>query len=102
MDLDRVLRAIVQRARKLVGCDVGYLSIFDPSRGDFYVRATDGAFSNEFKQIRVGLEVGVCGFVARNKLPYASSDYGADSRFTHTSLIENGRASWRERVCPSV
>jgi len=89
MDLDRVLQAIVQRARKLVGCDVGYLSIFDPSHGDFYVRATDGAFSEKFKQIRVGLEVGVCGFVARNKSPYSSSDYGADSRFAHTALIDS-------------
>src|SRR3546814_14712527 len=30
-DLDQVLQAIVQRARKLVGCDVGYLSIYDRS-----------------------------------------------------------------------
>lgn len=88
MDPDRVLRAIVQRARKLVGCDVGYLSIFDPERGDFYVRATDGAFSDDFKRIRVGMDVGVCGFVARNKTPYSSSDYGTDNRFTHTPLID--------------
>jgi DNA-binding PucR family transcriptional regulator len=88
MDPDLVLRAIVQRARKLVGCDIGYLSIFDPGRGDFYVRATDGAFSDDFKRIRIGLDVGVCGFVARNKVPYSSSDYGTDSRFTHTPFID--------------
>lgn len=88
-DLDRVLQAIVQRARKLVGCDVGYLSIFDAQRGDFYVRATDGAFSEKFKQVRVGLDVGVCGFVARERAPYSSSDYAADVRFTHDGRIDS-------------
>lgn len=87
-DLDRVLQAIVQRARKLVGCDVGYLSIYDAERGDFYVRATEGAFSERFKQIRVALDVGICGFVARNKAPYCSSEYGSDSRFAHTPQID--------------
>ncbi|TCT04109.1 GAF domain-containing protein [Paralcaligenes ureilyticus] len=87
-DLDRVLQAIVQRARKLIGCDVGYLSIYDPEQDDFYVRATDGAFSEKFKQVRVGLAVGICGFVARTKAPYSSSDYGVDSRFAHTRLID--------------
>ncbi|GAB2890999.1 GAF domain-containing protein [Paralcaligenes sp. KSB-10] len=89
-DLDQVLRAIVQRARKLLGCDIGYLSIYDATQGDFYVRATDGAFSEKFKQIRVGLAVGICGFVARNKAPYSSSDYGTDGRFTHTQSIDTG------------
>ncbi|WP_353150492.1 GAF domain-containing protein [Pollutimonas bauzanensis] len=88
-DLDCVLQAIVQRARKLVGCDVGYLSIYDEQRGDFYVRATDGAFSEKFKQVRIGLDVGVCGFVARNRAPYSSSDYGADGRFIHNGLIDS-------------
>ncbi|MDS1141788.1 GAF domain-containing protein [Pusillimonas sp. SM2304] len=88
-DLDQVLQAIVQRARKLVGCDVGYLSIYDEQRGDFYVRATAGAFSEKFRQIRIGREVGICGFVARNRTPYASSDYGLDERFLHTGSVDS-------------
>ncbi len=87
-DIDQVLQAIVNRARNLIGCDVGYLSIYDDERGDFYVRATDGAFSEKFKEIRVPRDVGVCGFVARNLTPYSSSDYEADSRFAHTNLID--------------
>ncbi|WP_103035358.1 helix-turn-helix domain-containing protein [Castellaniella caeni] len=88
-DPDRILLAIVQRARKLMGCDVGYLSIYDPQQGAFYVRATDGAFSQNFKRVRVPLDVGICGFVARHKVPYASSDYGSDSRFPHTPGIDS-------------
>lgn len=88
VDIDAVLRVIVRRARALLGCDVGYLSIYDPERRDFYVRATDGAFSERFCQIRVGLDTGVCGYVARHRSPYSSSDYSGDSRFHHSRFID--------------
>jgi GAF domain-containing protein len=87
-DIDAVLQAIVQRARKLIACDVGYLSIVDHEHGDFYVRATDGAFSEKFKRVRVSREVGICGFVARNRAPYCSSDYESDGRFAHNKFID--------------
>lgn len=88
-DPDRVLVAIVQRARKLLGSDVGYLSIHDPEQNDFYVRATDGAFSENFTRIRVPLDVGICSFVARHRMPYASSDYSIDGRFPHDMGIDS-------------
>ncbi|MDY7579176.1 GAF domain-containing protein [Herbaspirillum sp. RTI4] len=87
-DLDHVLQAIVHRARKLMGTDVGYLSVIDREQGDFYVRATDGAFSEKFKRIRVGRDIGICGYVALNKTPYSSSEYRADPRFAHTHPID--------------
>ncbi|MFT5531856.1 MAG: GAF domain-containing protein [Burkholderiaceae bacterium] len=87
-DIDQVLQAIVQRARKLIGCDLGYLSLVDHEHGDFYVRATDGAFSEKFKRVRVSRDVGICGFVARNRAPYCSSDYESDSRFAHNKFID--------------
>lgn len=87
-DLDRTLQAIVHRARKLMGANIGYLSIHDREEGDFYVRATDGAFSENFKKIRVPQDVGICGYVARNKSPYSSTEYGKDPRFSHTGPID--------------
>ncbi|WP_345797406.1 GAF domain-containing protein [Castellaniella sp. MT123] len=88
-DPDHILEAIVQRARKLLGSDVGYLSIHDTERNDFYVRATDGAFSENFIHIRVPRDVGICNFVARHRMPYASSDYGVDGRFPHDIGIDS-------------
>lgn len=89
-DVDRVLAAIVHRARQLVASDVGYLSIYDPTEGDFYVRATDGAFSERFKRIRVPGDVGLCGHVARTRAPHSSTDYMTDARFSHTRGIDHG------------
>ena len=87
-DIDHVLQAIVHRARKLLGSDIGYLSIYDREAGDFYVRATDGAFSDKFKQVRVARDIGVCGYVARNRTPYSSQDYARDGRFAHSKQID--------------
>ncbi len=40
-----VLDTIVHRARTLIGTDVSYLTLYDPARGDTYMRATDGSVS---------------------------------------------------------
>jgi GAF domain-containing protein len=89
-DLDRVLQAIVRRARQLLGSEVGYLSLFDEERQDFFVRATEGSVSEDFARIRVPLGVGICGAVARDKRPLFSSDYVNDRRFSHAKSIDTG------------
>src|SRR4029450_13894572 len=52
-DLDAVLRAIVHRARTLLGADVSYLTLNDPERGDTYMRITDGSVAASFQQLRL-------------------------------------------------
>lgn len=89
-DVDQALQAIVRRARQLLAADVGYLSIYDPERSDFYVRATEGAVSADFRRIRVPQDVGICGAVAHTRLPQFSSDYAEDRRFTHVGAIDTG------------
>lgn len=85
---DQVLQAIVQRARQLIGSDIAYLSAVDRERNDFYVRATEGVFSQGFTRIRVPREVGVCGSVARLRRPFYSSNYAADAAFAHDPSID--------------
>lgn len=85
---DQVLRAIVQRARQLVGSDIAYLSAADPERNDFYVKATEGVISQEFARIRVPRDVGVCGSVARMRRPFYSSNYSSDAAFAHDPSID--------------
>lgn len=89
-DVDQVLQAIVRRARQLLAADVGYLSIYDPEQADFYVRATEGAVSADFHRIRVPQDVGICGAVARTRLPQFTSDYADDRRFAHAGAIDTG------------
>lgn len=89
-DLDAVLRAIVQRARSLLGTDVAYLSLNDPARGDTYMRVTEGSVAARFQQLRIGMGEGLGGLVAQTSRPYVTDDYFKDDRFQHTLAIDAG------------
>ncbi|MFE1509350.1 helix-turn-helix domain-containing protein [Streptomyces sp. NPDC058726] len=89
-DLDAVLRAIVQRARSLLGTDIAYLSLNDPARGDTYMRVTEGSVAARFQQLRLGMGEGLGGLVAQTARPYVTDDYFRDERFQHTHTIDTG------------
>ncbi|MEU0944302.1 GAF domain-containing protein [Streptomyces canus] len=89
-DLDAVLRAIVQRARSLLGTDVAYLSLHDPARRDTYMRVTEGSVAARFQQLRLGMGEGLGGLVAQTARPYVTDDYFKDDRFQHTLTIDSG------------
>ena len=86
--LDSVLRAIVRRARLLLGTDVAYLTLHDPAAGDTYMRITAGSVSAFFQQVRLGMGEGLGGLVAERAAPYATAAYLTDERFRHTSPID--------------
>jgi DNA-binding PucR family transcriptional regulator len=87
-DLDSVLRAIVVRARKLLGTDVAYLSLNDPEAGDTFMRVTEGSVSAKFQQVRLGMGEGLGGLVAQTASPYVTADYFNDDQFHHTRTID--------------
>ncbi|WP_427889861.1 helix-turn-helix domain-containing protein [Kribbella sp. GL6] len=88
-DPGAVLGTIVHRTRSLLGVDVAYLTLYDPARGDTYMRATDGSVSAEFQQVRLPLGAGLGGLVAETYKPYWTADYPADQRFRHTTTIDH-------------
>ncbi|GAB3277497.1 helix-turn-helix domain-containing protein [Parasphingorhabdus pacifica] len=88
-DVDAVLRAIVHRARMLLGTHVAYLSLNDDDAGDTYMRVTDGSVSALFQQVRLGMGEGLGGLVAQTVRPYATPSYFDDERFDHTEAIDS-------------
>ncbi|WP_408648519.1 helix-turn-helix domain-containing protein [Streptomonospora mangrovi] len=91
-DLDRVLRAIVDRARNLLGTDTAYLTLRDTvlENGDTVMRVTSGSVSARFQQLRLGPGEGLGGLVAQTALPYVTANYFTDTRFQHTATIDAG------------
>lgn len=89
-DLDDVLKAIVRRARMLLGTDTAYLTLPDEEAGDTYMRVTDGSVSLLFQGLRLELGEGLGGLVAQTASPYATPDYRTDERFRHTRNINAG------------
>ncbi|MFG2989596.1 helix-turn-helix domain-containing protein [Streptomyces sp. NPDC048257] len=86
---DAVLKAIVHRAKLLLGTDVTYLSLNDEEAGDTYMRVTDGSVSAAFQQVRLGMGEGLGGLVAETARPYSTGDYRDDQRFRHTTTIDS-------------
>ncbi|WP_078857564.1 helix-turn-helix domain-containing protein [Streptomyces sp. NRRL F-4474] len=91
-DPDAVLKAIVRRAKLLLGTDVTYLSLNDDEAGDTYMRVTDGSVSAAFQQVRLGMGEGLGGLVAETARPYSTGDYRDDQRFRHTTAIDGAVA----------
>ncbi len=87
-DLDRVLVAIVRRARQLLGTDVAYLTLVDDARGDTYMRVTEGIRTDAFKAVRLSLGTGLGGLVAQKVRPYSTPDYGTDDQFDHSPEVD--------------
>ncbi|WP_051871343.1 GAF domain-containing protein [Streptomyces sclerotialus] len=92
-DLDRILTAIVQRARRLLGADMTYLSLNDEEHGASYMKVTDGALTPEFRRLRLPLGTGLLGLVAQDGAPYFTDDYQADARFLHQGDIDEAVAA---------
>jgi GAF domain-containing protein len=88
--VDSVLTAIVRRARRLLGTDVSYLTLNDPTAGDTCMRVTDGSISARFQALRLPMGAGLGGLVAQSAAPYATASYFDDARFQHTHEINDG------------
>ncbi|MCH1865796.1 helix-turn-helix domain-containing protein [Nocardioides sp. CFH 31398] len=101
-DLDRVLGAIVRRARQLLRADMTYLSLNDEAEGASYMRVTDGALTQEFGRLRLPLGTGLLGLVAQAGAPYFTEDYSADDRFLHRGFIDEAVEGERIRAILGV
>ncbi|SNY61253.1 helix-turn-helix domain-containing protein [Paractinoplanes atraurantiacus] len=89
-DVDAVLRAIVHRARTLLNADVSYMTLNDTTRGDTYMRITDGSVAASFQSLRLAPGAGLGGLVALRGTPYVTANYATDARFEHTTDIDKG------------
>ncbi len=87
-DPGQVLDAIVRRARALLGTDVAYLTLYDPERGDTFMRATAGSVSAAFQALRLPVGAGLGGLVAQSRHAHWTTRYPADPRYRHTDEID--------------
>lgn len=87
-DLEQVLAGIVARARQLVGAHLAFLASYDPARGHFYMRATDGAVTERLRRLTLERGYGMISLIAETRAPRQSSRYHQDDRFTHKPEVD--------------
>ncbi|MER7110048.1 helix-turn-helix domain-containing protein [Streptomyces sp. NPDC000229] len=93
--LDPILQAISDRARRLLDCDLAYISLSDRGRGDSYIKAAAGNISGLLRELRLPVGTGVGGIVARTGEPYSVASYLTDDSFAHTCEIDKTVAAER-------
>jgi GAF domain-containing protein len=98
-DLEQVLQGIVSRARQLVGAQLAFLASYDPERGCFYMRATDGAVTVRLPELTLERGYGMISLIADSGVPRQSSHYAQDDRFVHNPEVD---AIFREEGIDSL
>jgi len=89
LDLTGLLRAIVSRARHLLGAQLTWLTAYDAGIDTFRVLVTDGAIAERTTRMTAGRNLGVAGLVMSTRLPFATPDYLHDTRFPHDPVLDD-------------
>jgi hypothetical protein len=89
LDLTELLRAIVTRARNLLGAQLTWLTVYDGDNDKFRVLVSDGAISGSTTQMTVDRDLGVAGVVMTTRLPFSTPDYLHDKRFPHDTILDD-------------
>lgn len=89
LDLPELLRAVVSRARRLLGSQVAWLSAYDAGLDAFHVLATDGALSQRTGHMLAGRNLGIVSVVVATRLPFTTPDYLHDARFPHDAQLDS-------------
>lgn len=89
LDLPGLLRAIVSRARNLLGSDLAWLSTYDPAQQEFHVLVNDGALLQNTTNMVAQRNAGVVGVIMATRMPFATPDYLHDNRFQHHPELDN-------------
>ncbi|MES2937352.1 MAG: GAF domain-containing protein [Pseudomonadota bacterium] len=99
LDLKELLRAIVSRARNMLGSQVAWISAYDPALGAFHVLATDGALARSTNEMVAGRDLGIVSIVVKTRLPFTTPDYLSDTRFAHDAALD---ATFRDEGVAAV
>jgi sugar diacid utilization regulator/GAF domain-containing protein len=88
LDVTSLLRAIVARARNLLGSDLAWLSGYDTQLEGFRVLVADGAVSPRVSSMVARRDLGVANVVMSTRMPFTTPDYLHDTRFAHHSSLD--------------
>jgi sugar diacid utilization regulator/GAF domain-containing protein len=91
--LQDLLKAIVSRARKLLGADLAWMASYNIEANEFHTLVVDGAQSPRTSGMVARPDRGVVGVVMSTRLPFTTPEYLHDRRFVHDPKLDD---SFRE------
>lgn len=83
-----VFQEIVTQAAKIIGTDIGYISLNDPATGMTSILATHGVVTEQFRSISMPMGSGILGIVAATNKPAWTYDHREDPKVTHIPAVD--------------
>ena len=81
LQLDQVLRTIMEKIEEMLHPDTWSLLLMDPTRKDLYFEIATGRGAEALKEVRIPLGKGIAGWVAQSGEAIVVPDTSKDSRF---------------------
>jgi signal transduction histidine kinase len=81
LDLDTVLKQLIAEIRPLFEAEAATVLLGDPARGELVFAAAESPSPQSLAGLRVPLDTGIAGWVAREKQAILLNDAQSDSRF---------------------
>lgn len=88
-DVEHALRTVTERTKRLLDCDVAYLSAGVEGEEYYAVRAWSGQLSPAFLGTRVSVGSGVGGAVAATRQPVQVEDYAKAPEIEHNDYLDD-------------
>ncbi|MFC2003191.1 HD domain-containing phosphohydrolase, partial [Chloroflexota bacterium] len=80
-EVSKLLEQILRATQRLVKASASSLLLIDEEKGGLCFQAAGGKAANTLRQIRLGLDSGIAGWVARHGTPLVTNDVAGDKRF---------------------
>ncbi|MBZ4691007.1 MAG: hypothetical protein JG765_2258 [Cereibacter sp.] len=88
LSLQELMKKIVSRARDLVGSHLAWVTTLDERDQVFRNLATEGHLTPGTEQMTATIDKGAVSIVMATKSFFATQDYLADRRFTHSEALD--------------
>ncbi len=80
-EVSELIEEILRVTQRILQASASSLLLINEKKGEFYLQAAGGEKSNMLKQIKLDLDSGIIGWVARNGTPLIVNDVSKDKRF---------------------
>jgi len=80
-EVSNLLEQILHKTQQTLGASASSVLLIDEGRGELYFRVAKGKATNELGEMRLGLNTGIAGWVARHGRPTIVNDATTDPRF---------------------
>ena len=80
-EISKLLDQTLRMTQRTLQSQASSLLLIDHGKGELYFQVAEGRAGNSLKQVRLSLDSGIAGWVARNARPLIVNDVSQDTRF---------------------